>query len=97
MPAPRLTVIRPDGKERAGFPLYGDAARFGNERSIYFIKRLPTGEVRAYDRQYGLIGIVDEGPLTIGAVLARYQVDEWRDFNGGSDNLRGHAFWVEDK
>lgn len=93
----RLTVIRPDGQAKQEFPIYGDAARFGNERSIYFVKRLPDGSARAYDRQYELIGTIEDGPSTIGAVTTRYMTDMWRDYDGGSDGLRGFAVWLEEK
>jgi hypothetical protein len=74
------------------YPLYTQEA---GERSIFMVKRLPSGEIRAYDRRYDLIGTVESPEEVVAALAFRYGVDTWSGYTGGSDGLVGRATWLE--
>lgn len=94
---PTLLVRKPNSNEVSLFPIYSYLAQDRGKRVVYYVKRLPTGVVLAYDRHYDLLGLVETADEVVGALAQRYGVDTWPSYSGGSDRSVGDATWLEVK
>lgn len=64
--------------------------------SVYMLKVFPDrdGEIRAYNRHYKLLGVVDDHAF---CSALPFVVDTWQDYRPGSDGLVGNALFLEAK